>query len=166
MWQWGCDEVDGAGEVDADICFIDYPGRINNKAPSFTPVKWVGKSEGKAAKRKEPNKNSELVSRCEKGKYYPFIKYGKVDGKTWLMHEDGTYSMYKDISILFTLYSYNEYKFTANLLNVRNRPNGDIIGQVKNGTILIGISEKEDWLKIEYNNTIAYVSLAYVKKLD
>ena len=168
MWQWGSTySLNGiVGEVDMDICFVDYPSRINNTIPGFTSVKWVGRSEGKAAKRKEPNKNSDIVSRCEKGKYYPFIKYGKVDGKTWLMHEDGTYSMYKDLGTLFTLYQYSEYKVTANLLNVRNRPNGDIVGQVKNGTILIGMSEQEDWLKIEYDNSIAYVSLAYVQKLD
>ena len=168
MWQWGTDTVNGVyGEVDADFSFVDYPAITKNRVPAndfSKPVKWCGLSLGRAARRKDCTKNAAIVSRCEKGKYYPFIKSIKVDGKTWLQHQDETYSMLQDGGYLFTLYNYENYKVTANLLNVRNRPNGDILGTVPKDTILVGLKLEDNWLKIEYKNTIAYVHSNYVTK--
>lgn len=59
--------------------------------------------------------------------------------------------------------SKNELKITADVLNVRNKPNGNIIGQVHEGEVYKIDKKIDDWYSIYWGNNGGYVSADYVK---
>jgi uncharacterized protein YgiM (DUF1202 family) len=52
---------------------------------------------------------------------------------------------------------------TASSLNVRNRPDGDVLGKLKRGTNLIILENKDGWVKINYEGQIGYLAAEYVQ---
>lgn len=57
----------------------------------------------------------------------------------------------------------NEGVVVADTLNVRNKPNGNIIGMLSNGDIIRIDKKVDNWYSIFYGNNGGYVSADYVK---
>lgn len=59
-------------------------------------------------------------------------------------------------------------KVKAATLNVRNQPNlqGTIVGSLVNNTIVDIIAKHDDWLEIEFNDSLAFVHIDYVDLME
>ena len=59
-------------------------------------------------------------------------------------------------------------RVSASKLNVRSAPSlsGDIIATVQRDTVLQIISELEDWLRIDFDGVVAYVSRDHVERME
>lgn len=51
-------------------------------------------------------------------------------------------------------------------LNVREKPDGKIVGLLKAGAVVEIASQKNGWLKIYYNNSTAWVLGDYIEKKE
>ncbi len=112
MWQWGIDSVAGIGEVDGNLCYVDYPAIIGKKAENadkasepiksddFAKFKWTDKAYrciGSAVRlRKFPSENAPIIGTLEKNMVYNVNYEIYVNGeKKWLLINGG-FSMLKD----------------------------------------------------------------------
>ncbi|MBQ0029176.1 MAG: SH3 domain-containing protein [Bacteroidales bacterium] len=55
-----------------------------------------------------------------------------------------------------------EVKTVESSLNVRNAPNGDVIGKLAKGSIVEVVSASNGWAKICHHGTMSYVSSSYL----
>lgn len=176
MWQWGTKKVNGIkGDVDSNFCYIDYPAKIRKAGLNFLPpenakrkkVQEIYYSYGTAAIRSTYSREQDnILSRCEKGKYYAADRIVEVDGVTWLGHVGGGYSMLKDGPILFKLAGTYKEGVTTARLNVRTAPavkkSTEYAVLEKGEKIYIG-AKNDGWCAIIYDGKEMWVSADYVK---
>lgn len=120
MWQWGLDQLDGAGKVDGNLCYVDYPSLIKaggfnnldcaknkNDVPALKETGYASFKEcdkeyicaGSAVKlRKFPNASSSIIKVLKQGGIYRAInEVYEGDTLKWLyLKEEGGYAMMKD----------------------------------------------------------------------
>lgn len=185
MWQWGTSKVFGVnGEVDTNLVYVDYPNIIKKSGlnyltipiPTFTKksVKYIMKSLGSAAIRKEPRKTGALIKRVIKGKYYLIDAIVRnQNNELWLKHIGvDHYSMNKDFDYLFIRSdTYSIKKVKPLELNVREKPTTSATKMtvLRSGDavyVFDNYSKKADgydWAKILINGKVGYVAKQYLK---
>ena len=177
MWQWGTKRVNGIkGDVDSNFCYIDYPAKIRKAGLNFLPpenakrkkVQEIYYSYGTAAIRSTYSREQDnILSRCEKGKYYAADRIVEVDGVTWLGHVGGGYSMLKDGPILFKLAGTYKEGVTTARLNVRTAPavkkSTEYAVLEKGATVYLVSGKESGWYAVVYDGKEMWVSADYVK---
>ncbi len=117
MWQWGIGNVNGAGGVDCNLCYVDYPTIIKaggynkiaaDKASNTVPVdntmaKFVSVNKqyrciaASANKRAKASGNSTVIGKFAKNTVYTVIAEVFDGGKLkYLQFADGSFGMYVD----------------------------------------------------------------------
>lgn len=153
--------------------FNNTPSPTPSVSVKTTPVKYIMKSLGTAAIRKEPRKTGTLIKRVVKGKYYPVdVTVVNENKETWLKHTGtNTYSANKDGGYLFTRVDTYTIKTTTHDLNVRSNPttSASKITMLPKGTkvyVFDNYMAKANgftWVKILIGNDIGYVASKYLK---
>lgn len=163
--------------VDSYIVQLGGKSVFNIPSPTPTiktkPVKYIMKSLGTAAVRKEPRKTGALIKRVEKGKYYPIdATVTNANKELWLKHtETDTYSVNKDGGYLFTRVDTYTVKTTTVVLNVRSAPtisSEKITALAKGAKVYVFDNYSKTangyaWSKVLINNEIGYVANKYLK---
>lgn len=115
MWQWGLDNVNGIGEVDGNLCYVDYPAliigknfNIGNASASQAAVDVAGNAEfravikkyrciGSAVKRRRlASDHATVIGQLAKGVTYDVTAEIYADNKLKWLEIGGAYSMYID----------------------------------------------------------------------
>lgn len=162
--------------------FIDRVLEIYEKNPSNKKeetkeraVRYIVESLGKAAIRTSASKEAEILGRVFKDGLYAIDRI-LVNNKEeqWLKHwKENKYSMYEDGQILFRKIDEFVLYSTKVKINIRSKPSlsGEILAEAPANTKLCAFADEKpikadgyNWIKIVYNNKIAYAALEYLKK--
>lgn len=99
MWQWGIERVKGAGEVDSDFVYVDYPAKIRDAGKNYLPRLKAVTLAFDAAVRSQPTPASKKIglltagSKCvivqgsdtyDKASNYTYVKLGG-DKSQWIV---------------------------------------------------------------------------------
>jgi len=136
--------------------------RIRSEKPEEKTILMKGKVTARVLSvlnvRDEMSLDSNVIGKLKKGELVEIIGIEEA----WfeiLFNENSAYVSAKYINPLI-----KTGIVTAKLLNVRSLPNieSEVIGKLKKDKKVIVVDELDNWLRIKYKHTFAYVSAKYI----
>jgi len=126
-----------------------------------SPIEKIGYASIDALNvRASDTTESDVLTVIKKGEKVTIVN----EKENWyeITYNDGTAYVYKQY---ITVDGETEYKkgiIKAEVLNLRNGPNGDIIGKLASNIVVDILEEQDGWFNIDYDGTIGFVSVEYV----
>lgn len=115
--------------------------------------------------RKKPDLNSKIIGRISRGN---LVRILNKEGDWYQIVLDGKHAAYIYKRYIDIVREEKNGIITANILNVRKEPNteAEILGTLKKGAVVNILKGLPQWLKINFNETEAYVYRQYIEMRD